>query len=131
MSDQTPRNENLADEFQALGKNLVDAMRAAWDNPERKHLQTEIESGLQELESTLKREADAFSQSSTGQQIKADVNRFGEKISTSQTPELIRQELIKALQTANFELQNIIQRWAPDETEASAASDDTPKEGSK
>jgi hypothetical protein len=129
MSDQTPPNEDLADEFQALGKNLVDAMRAAWNSPERKRLQQEIEGGLQELEYTLKREVDAFSKSSTGQQIKEDVNRISEKINTKQTPELIRQELIKALQTANVELQNIIQRWASEEPEAEAASDTSPEEG--
>lgn len=113
MSEEKPRNESLSDEFQALGKNLVEAMRAAWESPERKNLQQEIESGLVELESTIKREADKFSNSPTGQQLKNDVNKIGEKINTSETPELIRQELIKALQAANFELQNIINRWSP------------------
>ncbi len=115
MSEEKPRNENLSDEFQALGKNLVEAMRAAWESPERKRLQQEIESGLVELESAIKREAENFSNSPTGQQVKNDVNKIGEKINTSETPELIRQELIKALQAANFELQNIINRWAPEE----------------
>lgn len=115
MSDEKPRSENLTEEFQALGKNLVEAMRAAWESPERKRLQQEIENGLVELESTIKREAENFSSSPTGQQLKKDVNRIGEKINTSETPEMIRQELLKALQTANFELQNIIRRWDPDE----------------
>ena len=115
MSEEKPHNESLPDEFQALGKNLVEAMRAAWESPERKRLQQEIESGLVELESAIKREAENFSNSPTGQQVKNDVNKIGEKINTSETPELIRQELIKALQAANFELQNIINRWAPEE----------------
>jgi hypothetical protein len=129
MTNQSSQNENLADEFQALGKNLVDVMRAAWESPERKRLQQEIESGLQELETTIKREAETFSNSPTGERLKQDVSKLGEKINTSDTPELIRQELIKALQTANFELQNIINRWSTDQPQDSDSQSEEPGEG--
>lgn len=131
MSDDPPRNENLADEFQALGKNLVEAMRTAWESPERKQLQQELENGLHGLEATLKREAETFSNSPTAQQLKEDANRIGEKINTGEISDLIRQELLKALQTANNELQNIINRWTPGEPDTISPDEHSPQEGPK
>ena len=35
MSEKTPPEGNFAEEFQNLGKNLSDALKTAWDHPER------------------------------------------------------------------------------------------------
>lgn len=111
MANETSDKSKLTDEFQLLGKNLVGAIRAAWESPERVRLQQDIEDGLQELENTIKSEVENLSHSPAGQQIKGNVDRLGEKISSSDTPEMIRQELVKALQMANTELLNMIDRF--------------------
>lgn len=129
MTNEMPQHENISDEFQELGRNLVNVMKAAWESPERKRLQQEIENGLQELETTIKRETENFSSSPTGQQLKVDVDKFSQKISDSETPETIRKELIKALQMANYELQKMISRFASDETESADPTQTNSEEG--
>ena len=46
MSEDKKSEDNLINEFQTLGENLVNTFRAAWDNPERQRLQKEIEDVL-------------------------------------------------------------------------------------
>ena len=111
MTEKPSTEEGLAEEFQALGKNLMEALRAAWEKPERKRVQEQVLTGLNELGSTLKREADHFVASSTGQQIKTSVEQVGERLRSAETQEKIRQELLKALQIANAELQKVVDRW--------------------
>lgn len=121
MTDKTSTEESLAEEFQALGKNLLEALRAAWEKPESKRVQEQVMTGLNELGSTLKREADHFAASSTGQQIKNGVEQVGEHLRSTEAQEKIRQELLAALQSANNELQKVINRWT--------AASTSPEEG--
>jgi hypothetical protein len=43
MSENPQSDEGLADAFRKLGVNLVETLRSAWDTPERKKLQQEVE----------------------------------------------------------------------------------------
>jgi hypothetical protein len=112
MSDNPRPEGNLEDEFQVLGKNLVAALRAAWDTPERKHVQDELITGLNGLGTTLKHEADNFAGSPAGQQIKNGVEQVGERLRNAETQEKVRLELLNALKAANNELQKVIDRWS-------------------
>jgi hypothetical protein len=58
MSEKPPGDESLRQEFEALGRNLVGALHSAWEAPESKRLREEMTGGLNDLASTLKREAD-------------------------------------------------------------------------
>jgi hypothetical protein len=130
--EQETREENLAEEFRTLGKNLTEALRAAWEHPERKRIQDEIVNGITELGNTLKSEADNFSQSPSGQQIKSDVQEIGERIHSPQTQAKVRQELISALQNVNAELQKAIERLSgsqASETSKQAPPKDPPNGG--
>ena len=49
QTNQTNQNNNLRDEFEALGENLKSMFTAAWESDERKKFQTEIEAGMREL----------------------------------------------------------------------------------
>jgi hypothetical protein len=102
---------NITEELRLLGKNLVDLLRSAWDNPERKRLQGEIENGITELGKTLKTEAEAMVSSPTAQRVKTEVGEVGERIRTGEAQAKVRQELFDALKTANDELGKIIEKW--------------------
>ena len=132
MSDNQPPEENLAEEFRNLGKNLADALRTGWESPERKRLQQEIESGLTDLGTTLKREVENFSSSPTGQQLKTDVEQLHERVRSGEAQEKVRQELLNALKTANAELKRVINQWSasrPDASQNEAPSEPTDKAG--
>jgi hypothetical protein len=110
---ENPKNENnLADEFRNLGQNLIAALQAAWDSQERKQFTDEMVKGIDELGSTIRQEAERFSTSDTAQKIKDEVEEAGEKMRSSETKDKIRQDLLAALQTANLELQKVIDRWS-------------------
>ena len=128
MTDQPTPEQKLSDEFRNLGKNLVEALRAAWETPERKRIQQELENGLDELSSTLKREADNFSESQTGQQLKADIHDLGERFRTGEAQSQVHRELLSALQTVNTELQKVIDRWSAGQGASSGTGETPPTE---
>ena len=71
---------NLTDEFRTLGRNLLNTLHAAWDRPERKNLQQEIENGLSELMDTLKSEAGNVASSPTGQKVKMEAEDLRQRV---------------------------------------------------
>jgi len=118
MSEKPQQEESLAEEFRTLGHNLVSALNAAWESPERKRLQDEVLGGLNELGATLQKEVDYLSKSETSQQVKSSVEQIGERIRSSETQVKVHQELLGALKTANLEIQKLIDRWSvPSETD--------------
>ncbi len=130
MSEDKKTEDSLINEFQTLGENLVNTFRAAWDNPERKRLQKEIEDGLVEMRSTMMQEVDSFSESSTGQRLKSDIDDFQDWVQNSNAEDQIREELIKALNIANTELKKVADKLSaidsatdgPTEEESETAS---------
>jgi hypothetical protein len=112
MSENPIPDESLGDEFKNLGKNLSDLLRTAWDNPERKRVQQEIETSLNDLGNLIKREAESFSESPTGQRLKSDVEELGERVRSAETREKVRKEVLDIMKNANAELQKIIDRWS-------------------
>lgn len=134
MSENNPQEESLADEFRNLGKNLADSARAAWDTPERVKLQSEIESGLSELSTTLNREYEHFRESPTAAQIKEDVDDFSERVRSSEIESKIRSEFVSALHQVNSELEKLTSRWTSTPSEASETepgAEDTGAEASR
>jgi hypothetical protein len=103
--------DNLAEEFRNLGKNLSDAMQAAWGSPERKKFQEEIEAGLADLSAAFKRESEAFRESPTGQRLKSDIEGVRQKVGSGEVQSRTRDELIAFLKRANAELEQVIARW--------------------
>ena len=54
--DNPEKPNDIAEEFRMLGENMVQALRSAWESPERKKLQDEIEAGLNQFATTIKRD---------------------------------------------------------------------------
>lgn len=131
MSENVPSENDLTEEFRKLGKNLADALRTAWESPERKKFQQEIENGINEMGTTLTNEFGTFMESPTGQRLKSDVQDLGEQIRTSEAQQRARDELLNALRRANIEIQQATERWKsskgepPTPVEKSSAGEDT------
>jgi hypothetical protein len=129
MSDIPPNEENLRQEFEALGKNLIGALRSAWEAPESKRMRDEMTSGLSDLGTTLKREAEYLSSHPATQQMKNDVGQLGEKIKAPEAQAAVRRELLSALQAVNSELQKVIDHWTTAETHAPETEAEPPTKG--
>jgi len=130
MSETEKREDVLADEFRNLGKNLTEVMRTAWESPERKNMQAEIEAGLDELGKSLNHEVSSFRQSPTGQRLKTDMEDLNQRIRSGEVTSKARDELLAALKRANEELQKVISRWggAGESGPATASTDEPQKE---
>ena len=128
MNDVPPSEESLRQEIEALGQNLIGAVRSIWDAPESKRMRDEMTSGLSDLGSTLKREADYLASHPATQQIKTDVGQIGEKIKAPEAQAAVRRELLSALQTVNSELHKVIDRWSAYEAGGAAPSGANPGE---
>jgi hypothetical protein len=102
--DPTPGEGKLSEEFGALGRNLIEILRVAWERPERQKLQEEIEGGLAELGNTLRKEAKAVSENSVTQRVKSEVEDLGARVRNGQVDVKVREELIGALHLVNAEL---------------------------
>ena len=116
MSDIPPKQENLTDALHKLGENLIQTLQAAWDSPERKKVTQEIEVGLNDITSTVKQEVEHFNQSPTGQQLKSDVEDLRARVRSGETEAQLRQELLKALDLVNSELEKAASRLRKTET---------------
>ena len=130
MSDNPRDDERLTEEFRSLGKNLFGILQAAWDHPERKRMQNEIENGLRDLSLSLQQEAENFSKSPTGEKIKAEIDDIGTRISTGETKSKIYEDLISALKVANTELSIAINRIGQEEKPAQSTSAENGQESS-
>jgi len=115
--------QNLDDEFRSLGQNLAELLRSAWESPERKRVQQEIEEGVIELAAALKKEVATFHESPTGQQLKSEVDELRQRVRSGEAGARIREELLNALRLVNAELRKAASRQETDEptsTEAGA-----------
>jgi DNA-binding SARP family transcriptional activator len=97
----TPPSNDLLDELHNLGKNLKELLQAVWEKDERKKAQKEIETGLNELAKTFSQAANEFSQSPTGQTLKADLKDINQRIQTGEVEAKVRTEVVSALRAAN------------------------------
>jgi hypothetical protein len=126
MNDSPNPEENVTEELRLLGRNLLSTLQAAWDRPERKNLQQEIENGLSELVNTLKNEAGNVASSPTGQKVKSEAEDLRQRVQNTDVDTAIRSELLKALQTVNAELKKAATRLGGDQEQSSSDQENIP-----
>lgn len=126
MTEQPKKEEDLTNEFRILGETLVEAIRTAWERPERKRLQEELESGLTELGATLRQESESFRESPTGQRLKSEFDDLQERIRSGEAESRLRMELIGALRTINTELRKATERWTNPANQSESPESPTP-----
>ena len=109
--EQNDREEDLTKEFRVLAQTLVEAMRTAWERPERKRLQEDLETGLNEFGATLRQESEAFRESPTGQRLKSEFDILQDRVRSGEAENRLRQDLLSALRAINAELKKASDRW--------------------
>jgi ATP:corrinoid adenosyltransferase len=117
MEENTQPEDNLADEFRNLGKNIIDAVHTAWERPERQRLQEDIEKGLSEFSASIRQEADKFNESPTSQRMKSDAEKIQTRFKNGEFETKVRDELLTALQAVNSELEKVTQKFKVKEPE--------------
>jgi hypothetical protein len=123
MSEDEQSENDLTEEFRKLGKNLAEALRTAWESPERRKFQQEIENGINEMGTSLTKEFGTFMEGPTGQRLKSDVQDLGERFRTGEAQQKARDELLNALRRANSEIQRATERWDASKSEPPASNE--------
>jgi hypothetical protein len=122
---ETSPNE-LADELRELGNHIKDFLHALWESQDRKRVQQEVESGLTNLGASFNQAAKEFQQSPTGQRVKEEFEEIGNRIRTGEMETTLRRDFMSALQTANRELEKVLNKMAPSD-KAQAGPEPEPK----
>jgi succinate dehydrogenase/fumarate reductase flavoprotein subunit len=112
MTENPSPEDNLAEEFRQIAKNLSEVLRGAWESPERKKLQQEIANGLSDLSDLMRSEAEHIRESPTGQRVKADVEELHERIRSREIESRVRQDLLAALRSINNQLRKASEHWS-------------------
>jgi hypothetical protein len=107
------QTKTLGDEFAELGRNIQQALQAAWASEDRKKLQAEIEAGLKEASRAVQQAADEFSQSQAGKTLKTEAEDIQKRVQSGELEAKIRSELQAALRIANQELKKAFPDDAP------------------
>jgi hypothetical protein len=100
--------DDVAEEFQALGKTLGDAVRAAWqrhDDGELRNLRESLASMIEDANRFI----DEGVATPEAEQARAQFNRLTESIrqAAEQATEELRPELLRMLRQANAELRKL------------------------
>jgi hypothetical protein len=109
------RGEELTEEFRYLGNNLKSILRSAWESPERRKLQQEIETGMSELGNTVNQAVNEFNNSPSGQRLKEDARDFQDRLRAGEVDKRIREDLLSVLQRFNAELEKVARPSEPEE----------------
>lgn len=111
-----PSNDDFKSQFLRLGKNLEDFLQSAWDSPERKNLQNELEIGFSEVFQALSRATSEFRASDTGRQLEHDLEDLRGQIASGDLTEKVRDEILHALQLVNDQLEQAAGHWNAGQT---------------
>lgn len=110
MSENNPNenkssNDTISNQLNELGKNLREALHAAWSSDERRKLQQEIEDGMADLGATLSQAAKDFSSTPTGKTITDDVKDLQQRWKSGEVSSKVHTDVMDALRRVNEELQ--------------------------
>jgi predicted component of type VI protein secretion system len=113
MTDPSQSNnqfssDDLAGEFRDLGNNLKNIFQKAWESAERRKLQQEIETGIDELGKSLNQAFNEIKDSPAGQQFKEDARDLHERVRSGEVETKVRSELLSILHQVNAELNKVV-----------------------
>jgi hypothetical protein len=115
MSENTPPEGDLRDEFHNLSQNLKRIINTAWESEERKKVQNDIQNGLDELYQAINQMIDEFKVSDTGKKFVKEVDDFGERLRSGEVRDQAHEEILTALKKMNAELEKAADKFTTDE----------------
>jgi hypothetical protein len=104
---------DLASEFADLGRAMRDALNAAWNSEERRQLQSEIRSGLNQLADEMEAAAKKIRDSEAGQQVEAKAKQAHEDIQAGKVGDEMRGALGSALRAARDAIDKVADSFTP------------------
>jgi len=110
MSEEKRAERNIADELNKLGKQVADAIKAAWESEDRQKLQTEITEGLQQFGNQVTEAAQKAGESSTAKQLREQAEKVVTEVRESDIVDDVRKGLLTGLDALNKELGKLLEK---------------------
>jgi hypothetical protein len=127
MSEDPQEEKTIAQEFSRLGKQVADAIHAAWESEDRKKLQAELADGLQRFEAELDAALQKAAQSDAAKQVREQTEKVVADVKDSNVADEVRKGLISGLDVLNKELSKLVEKLEPKgTTEAPAGAAEAP-----
>jgi hypothetical protein len=94
-----------------------------WESDERKKLEHELETGLNEAYNNLSTAAKEFAESPTGKNIKTELEDFGQRVRSGEIEEKVRSDILSVLRSANQGLRSAAESSSLESEESSEPSE--------
>jgi hypothetical protein len=104
--------QGVGEQFEALGKSLAEALRAAWQSEENRAQVQSLKEGLEAAVKKVDEAARKASETVTAERVKAEATQAAESLrsASKQTWEKARPHVVSALSQVEAELQKLIDR---------------------
>ncbi|MCX7707229.1 MAG: hypothetical protein N2204_04400 [Anaerolineae bacterium] len=110
MSEEPKVERSIADELSKLGKQLAEAVKAAWESEDRKKLQAEIAEGFQKLSQEVSEAVEKASESETAKELREKAEKMVEEIREADVVEEVRKGILAGLDVLNRELGKLLEK---------------------
>lgn len=128
MSEEPKTEKSIADELNKLGKQVADAIKAAWESDDRKKLQTEITDGLEKFGAQVSEALDHAGQSQTAQDFRVKAEKVVTDAREAGVVEDIRKGILAGLDTVNKELGKLVEKLETKPAPPAAEAPEAPAE---
>ncbi len=110
MTEKETPEAKVQAEFHRLGKNIREAVEAAWASEDRQRISQQIESGLNEVGDVISQSAQEFTESDSAQRIREDIEDISERIRSGEITRKLEADLITILQSVNVEIEKATEK---------------------
>jgi hypothetical protein len=107
---------SIVDELTMLGKQAADALKAAWDSPDRKRLQAELAEGIEKFGREVGAALDKASESQQAKELRTKAVKVAEDVHVSDAVEEVRKGILTGLEAMNRELSKLLERLEAERT---------------
>lgn len=118
MSENSNPQPDLAAQFRELGENLKTMFQSAWESDEAQKFKEELKNGLTELGDATTEAVEDFKVSDAGQRLKEEANDLKARVESGEFEAKAREEISKALNAFNTELQKAIESFSKPNTDS-------------
>ena len=104
---------SITEELGKLGKQMADAIKAAWESEDRRKLQAEILDGLQKFGDEVTVALDKAGKSETAQDLRVKAEKVAVDVRASAVAEDVRKGIISGLDVLNAEMSKLVEKLEP------------------
>lgn len=123
VEETTPGAEkSIADELARLGKQVAEAVKAAWESEDRKKIQADVADGLQKFGQEVSGAFERAAESEQAKEMRVKAERVADDIAKSDVVGEVRRGIVSGLEVVNRELGRLLERL---EAKQGAATGDT------